>query len=277
MKRKKAIKLVEWFDEHYYIVTEKGVEYALPSVTTKLSVNPKPFLAIRRGEIGNREMNLRMREAQEKGSLVHLACAVVANGGAAVYNPPFYKRQNFTERQLSALRRKYHGKLIVLPSQETHLMTVRFNSLLELFHPRIVATEKTVYSIHLNLAGTMDYLVFLRKGVYQISRLNSIAIPESGFYIWDIKTGMASTDHGMQLAAYAMIYKDMAEGRNVKGAMILYLDANIRTGIEGTKIVSVNIVQSWKRFKNVERVWDDNNEEAKPTKFQFPLLITRKK
>ena len=78
--------LCEWFSEHWYKINKNPVEY-YPSVTTKKSEKAQPFLAIWRGDIGNREADLRMNESSESGTRQHNAFWAIANGGVVIYQP----------------------------------------------------------------------------------------------------------------------------------------------------------------------------------------------
>ena len=84
------IKQVSYFDEHWYrFETNSGVIF-LPSVTTKLGVVNKSFLARWRGDIGNREADMRLFEGQERGSRLHRAFETFCKGGTVVFNPQRY-------------------------------------------------------------------------------------------------------------------------------------------------------------------------------------------
>ena len=67
---------ISWWDSRYYpCIAPDGSEIYLPSVTTILgAVSKGDFLEKWRGDIGNREADLRMNEAGDRGSRVHHAC-----------------------------------------------------------------------------------------------------------------------------------------------------------------------------------------------------------
>ena len=68
------MKKIQWFDQRFYKVVTKGKVDFLPSVTTILSVTPKPFLKNWVGSIGNEEANAYTKERMDFGSFVHSLC-----------------------------------------------------------------------------------------------------------------------------------------------------------------------------------------------------------
>ena len=62
-------KMISYFSEHWYQLDN---EY-YPSVTTILSIIDKPELRKWVGELGSREANFQMHEAQDKGKRIHHA------------------------------------------------------------------------------------------------------------------------------------------------------------------------------------------------------------
>ena len=85
MRTEDSVKVIEYFDQRFYKMSFLDPLDYFPSVTTKLGIIDKPFLARWRGDIGNREADYRVRDAQEKGSNIHNGWFVMTQGGAVVY------------------------------------------------------------------------------------------------------------------------------------------------------------------------------------------------
>ena len=114
------IKLVEWFDEHWYkiIKEDETVDY-FPSTNTKLRVVAKPYIGKWRGDIGNREADLRMFEAGERGTRIHHAWYTLTTGGIVIFNP--WQRPNYSAEDISKLQDEYSGKVSVVQYQDEML------------------------------------------------------------------------------------------------------------------------------------------------------------
>ena len=283
-KRKMILKIGEpilWFDQRYYPFynDKQQIERWLPSVTTKLGIISKgDFLDRRRGDIGNREADIRLQEAGDRGSRIHAACAIGMNGGAVAIDPPWNKAKAISEQDMKKLKKKYKGNIALLQSQEEMVAVWRFREWLKLFDKNlfVVGNEVRVCSILDNYAGSLDWIFRLKKGLYQISSKMSINIINDGLFILDLKSGMESDSHKMQVAAYVEGYEKTYQEK-VDGGFIFYMNPKRAGGLEETKTVFMNhsdISRHYQDFLHVSVIWERNNAGQQPKIFEYPSVIT---
>ena len=225
---------VIWFDDRFYRVeTDRGVVF-YPSVTTVLgAAYPHQELERWRARLGYQQANQIMREAADKGSIIHQACHVYATGGLVHYQTHGNKR---TREQLSALRELNNGNMIVIYDQEHMLHVHRFSLWLEAVKGKVLAAECTLASHTHQIAGTMDLLLEIPAGTYNINGSDPVKIQKDGLYIVDLKTGSGVWDsHYVQIAAYAAMLEEPSDmmPTRVDGGMILHTGASTRSGIPG--------------------------------------------
>ena len=144
METIKEIKLVEWFDSHFYKISyelegKELTEY-FASTTTKLGIVSKPFLAKWRGDIGNREADMRLFEAQERGVRIHHAWYTMTTGGAVVYQPS--QRPNYNDHEISELMDKYAANVAIIRYQDEMYDLYKLSKWLEIVKPKILLSEK---------------------------------------------------------------------------------------------------------------------------------------
>jgi hypothetical protein len=268
-----SVKMVQWFDDHWYKIEheDEGFDY-LPSVTTKLQAEPKPFLAKWRGDIGNREADLRSREATDKGSRIHHACEVYSTGGAVVYNPP--QRPNYTKAQLDEIH-PASGVIEILRDQDEMLQVWRFQQWMQAVQPRILGIEQVVYSEGMYAAGTVDYILQINEGKYQINGSKPLEL-KGGIYIADVKSGGLYDSAYYQMAAYRKMY-EMLNDCECAGCMVLHLNAKIRSGIPGmaTVLRTEQYEEDLDTYNRIAAVWEATNKNAHPRVFELPTLIMR--
>lgn len=281
-KNPTEIKMVEYFNEHWYKITiyrgeEKEVRM-IPSVTTKLGITDKPFLAKWRGDIGNREADMRLFEAQERGSRIHHGWEVMTLGGLIIYNP--WQRPNYTEDELKQLKEEHLGNVFVVTYQDEMLALIKLKAWVEAVKPTFHFSEKTVYSLTNNDAGTVDNGVFIKGGTYQVNGKTPLVIPE-GNYILDLKTGNQVGDSAFQqTAAYLKCAEEMIPDlmpiRDWKGTIILHTSSKNKGSIEGLSTMlrlRPEVEKDYEKYRVASRLWEMNNEDAAPRVFEFPSLI----
>lgn len=281
MPKKKSLlsEPTEWFDDRFYPVLDtKGlvVDWFV-SVTTALNASPKEYYVRWRGDIGNREADRRMMEAADRGSRVHHACELYLKGGAIAYQPPWNKKQNFSEQEMKKLRRDYHDSLIVLTSQDEAVDVWRFQQWFNIVKPKIVGTEVIVYNMEYRYAGRIDCIFDIPEGNYAISGAKPVNLL-AGRYIIDLKTGSESDDHPMQLAAYYKAGSHQEGFGKIAGAMIIYLNAKTKTGIPGVStqvLYPDELDNEFNDFLYVKKVWERKHLKDLPVIFSFPRLLTR--
>jgi hypothetical protein len=280
---------VEWYDDRFYKLyidedfeipetfnknhvhlskDERAIYF--PSVTTVLGVEPKPFLNKWRGDIGNREADLRLKEAQDRGSLIHDLCARLIMGKTIIFRN---EKTNFPTIDMIQGEGEIGEDVFLCYGQEVMAQITRFNRLLDILKPKIIDIEKTVYSLNeIFYAGTIDYIWELEEGDYQISTKKGEHI-EAGRYIVDLKTGNScSKDYLIQTVAYTKAYSE-----NIKGNIIIHTNSDNKTGIEGIKLfIETDLELYWEQFKNYYRTFQFINKDIKPKLYEIPYLLKRK-
>lgn len=268
------IKQIDWFSDHFYLIQEEGKEPVfIPSVTSKLNASPKPFLSRWRGDIGNREADIRMHDAAHKGSRIHNAWYVYNTGGWVIYNP--FERPNYTQEEINDMKGLCSG-LAILTSQEEMYAIVKLQRWVELVKPKFIESEKIVYSLKSMSAGTMDNCIFIEGGKYMINGAKPLELLK-GHYVLDLKSGNAidEDDAPAQVAIYAEMYAEMT-GIEIIGSLIVHANAKTKTGIEGLATLYRNKEEmklDLEFYKDVSKVWDRKLSREKPKYFQFPSLI----
>lgn len=275
-----VVKMVEWFDDHWYKIDlmqeENSVSEYLPSVTTKLGVVSKPFLAIWRGDIGNREADLRSFESSQSGSRIHNAFNVLCTNGAVVYQP--HQRPNYSTEELSALNEAHFGNMVILRYQDEMWDILKLKKWLEVVKPAIVESEKIVYDLKNRDAGTADLILRIDEGEYQINGAKSLKLP-GGFYVCDLKTGKVVDDDAyMQTSAYSACYSKMTS-LEIVGTLILHTGSKNKSGIEGLSTHYRNqeqMAQDYQDYRHAAALWERKHAKDKPDVFEFPSLLTLK-
>lgn len=272
--KKDAVVLVEFFNAHYYKVTANGQIRFIPSVTTKLGIVDKPNLARWRGDLGNREADLRMYEAAQKGTRIHWAYAVMLNSGAVLYDP--WQKPVYTAEGLEAIRAKYK-EVAVLRTQEEMWAIYKLAELCKRLNPKVLEVEKTVYDLDEMMAGTIDHVFSISEGDYLIAGQKPLHLP-GGIYIGDLKSGNYVDDNVFrQLAPYAYCYEKQ---NNVKvaGALVTHTGSTIKTGIPGLKVTyrprEILFSKDLAAYRHAAALWDADHEGESPETFVFPSLIT---
>jgi len=271
---KQEIKMVEWFDDHWYWVEVAKKYFA--SSTTKLGVVAKPFLATWRGNVGNREADMRVFEAGERGKRIHSAFETLLKGGTVVYNPP--GRPNYTKEEIEAITVKCGGFLEIMKYQEEALQVHKIMQFLNIVKPEILGSEMMVYSLADEYAGTMDALLKIKEGKYLVNGRTPLFIP-GGIYAADLKTGKSlDEDSTMQTASYGNAHTEMTK-QKVDGTMLLWTGSSNKNGIEGFGVElrnQIEMQQDYSDFKHVCKVWDRKNKDKQPRNFEFPTMFTLK-
>ncbi len=268
------VTLIEWFNSHYYKVTVDGVTRFLPSVTTKLGIIDKPFLAQWRGDVGNREADNRLYDAQMKGKRVHWAYATALEGGAVVYDP--WQKPVYTEESLATLKAKYE-QLAVLRTQEEMWAICKLAEQFKRLNPKVLAVEHTVYDLTNSDAGTIDSILLINEGDYFVSGAKPLHL-SGGVYICDLKTGNY-LDDGVwyQLAPYAFMWEKMT-GRQIAGALVTHTNSTLKKGISGLKTMyrdrETLINSDYKYYRHAAALWEGQHAGETPETFQFPSLIS---
>lgn len=264
-----------WFDDMFYPIKSTleetlGQTIYLPSVTSILNASPKPWLPRWRGDVGNERADQITREAMDRGQRVHQACYVLMRGGNVIFKPN--QGGIFSYRELSDMEAT--APFVTLFEQEEYWMVYKFGLWLNALKPEILYNEMTVYDELFGCAGTLDLLMKIPEGHDDI---------EPGHYIVDLKTGKDVGDEAyMQVSAYAellrrtFIRENISLQDEVKGAIVLHLNAKTKTGIEGLATHLRNreeMSDDLGVFMATHLVWKRKNMGGAPTVRELPALI----
>lgn len=268
--------LVEWFSAHYYKVIVGETSRLIPSVTTKLGVIDKPNLSRWRGDIGNREADLRMYDAAQRGTRIHWAYATALKGGAVVYDP--WNKPVYTEEGIAELR-KAHGEIAILRTQEEQWDICKLAEQYKRLAPEVLGVEETVYDLDTDDAGTIDNIFAISGGEYFISGSKPLILP-LGIYIGDLKTGKYIDDNvWLQIAPYAYMWEKKT-GKKVAGGLVTHTGSTIKSGIPGLKTLyrprEKLFDVDYADYRHAAKLWERNHQDDQPETFQFPSLITMK-
>jgi hypothetical protein len=265
--------LIDWFDEHWYQVILDGTTHYLPSVTTKLGIIDKPFLARWRGDIGNREADQRMHEAGDRGKRIHWAYEIALKGGIVVYDP--WQRPIITPEGIADLKQQYAGLVAVIHTQDEMLQLAKLKKQFDTLKPEIVEVERKVFDIANRDAGTIDQVFYIKEGDYLIAGAKPIYLPE-GIYLNDLKTGKNIDLAWLQLAAYAFMYEQQRKVK-ITGALITHTAATIKGGIQGLKTLvrdrQTLLGKDYPDYRHASALWERDHEDDQPETFQFPATI----
>lgn len=273
--------LIEFRSEHWYRVDEvKVVEGAvgetithyIPSVTTKLGVKEKSFLAKWRGDIGNREADMRLFEAQQKGIRIHSAVEKMLRGGSVIYNPwnhPVYSQEQIAEMQ-------EEGPLAIVQHQDEMLDVWKVKQQLDILKPKVMDVEMMVYDLENKDAGTIDHVYEVQEGIYAINGRTEIHL-DAGIYIGDLKTGQSVTDDvWLQVAPYLVMYEKMT-GNQVAGAIVTHTGSKTKTGIPGLSTLvrsrQVLIESDYPDYRRASDLWMRDHKNDKPETYKIPSIL----
>lgn len=270
-----AIKTVQWFDDHWYRLQKDDCVVWLPSVTTVLFASPKPNLAQWRGEVGNDEANERFWAAGERGTRIHNATQIYDEGGAVVYQP--WKNPTYSDEELAELSEQHDGKLVILHNQDELLQVYRWRRWREETGATIVENETIVHSEEIGCAGTLDRVVGLMPGEYNIAGARPIVIEEPGEYVLDIKSSKKiDDDYYLQVAAYQKMYEEMT-GKQLAGRLIVHTNATAKKGIEGLSTHIRNnesLEDDFQAFLHIKATWERKFAGMKPRVFDMPSVLS---
>ena len=277
MGRKIEVKLIQWFDSHWYKIqyeqNGKQIEDYFASTTTKLNAAPKLWLAEWRGDIGNREASLRVNEAGDRGKRIHNAWYILHNGGVVIYDPIEYSV--YSDEEISKLKKDNPDNYSIIRYQDEMWAVYKLQEFFKIIQPTVLGYEQILHSLKYQEAGTVDNIYKIKAGEYEVNGAKPLFI-EGGIYIIDVKSGkVVGKEAYMQMADYAMMYEEMG-GSKITGSIILHTEAKTRSGIVGlsaTLRTREQIEDDFISFRKVAAVWEDYNKTASPKIFDFPSMI----
>src|SRR3990167_1265381 len=221
------IVLVEFFDDHWYKIVKENEIHWCASVTTKLGIVDKPGLARWRGDVGNREADLRMYDAGQRGKRIHWAWAMALEGGAVIYDP--WQNPVYTPEGLVELNAKYNGKVAILRTQEEMYQIDKLHRQHLIMKSKPVAVELKVYDLASKTAGTIDSVEQIETGSYLVNGAKPITIM-GGLWVCDLKTGNWLGDEAnYQTAKYLEMYEKQFSVK-CAGTIIRHTGASTKKG-----------------------------------------------
>lgn len=280
----KTPEAVSWFDDRFYRLEHQDEIQFYPSVTSILGITDKSFLARWRGDIGNELADKRVNEAKDLGSRLHHAFESLFKGGIILYNPQY--KPVYTDGQILEMYQQYQNHLHVFERQEEYYHIYKLKQMLDILKPIYIASEVVVWDDMNKVAGSLDYLWYIKEGEYQIN--SKMQYFEDGLYLTDLKTGKSVGEAKTQIAKYrAMMnalmpdfYNYEQEGLDlswVKGGICVHTQASTRTGIAGLSVIQYSpeeLNQEADYFDNhLLPVWLKHNQDKQPKVFDLPTAI----
>ena len=273
---KTEITISEYFDDRFYKIKVDDISHIIPSVSTKLSIEDKPFLYRYYAELGWDQARRKLHEAQDRGIRIHYAWYIYQSGGAVLYNP--FNSPRFSEKEINDLKEKYQGRIAILQNQDEQVDIWKLQKFDEIVKPKYLYGEHKVYSIPRRIAGTLDGAIEIEAGEYSISGSRPLVFEKTGIWIFDLKTGNTIPNSAWpQISAYETAFREMGLGDPL-GGLILHTSAKTRTGIEGfscLKKTTEELKEPFSIFENLSKVWEVRNPNAGPRSFSFPNIITK--
>jgi hypothetical protein len=270
------IQPIQHFNEQFYPIEvpgKKGQIEWIESVTTVLQTHRKPGLEIRRGELGNREMDRRIEEGAARGSIVHHGNAIAVAGGAIGEQGPWYKKQKLSAAEIKKLTKAYAERFVMVPSEKEFQAIRRWRRFLDLTHPRILAMNVTVYSLQIHLAGTLDLIPGFSDVLFGKLWLD-------GFKITDWKTGIELPEHKIQVSGYYKLLQVMRPeiAAQITGGLLVYQDSDNESGpVPHLKLVHLTPEEMERYFvilQHVHAMWRFDNPNVRPEVFSYrPVII----
>ena len=214
------------------------------------------------------------------GSRIHWAWQLYCNGGAILYNPE--QHQPYTPEELAEIKAKYEGRYFMLRTQDEMYQLSKLMAWEKAVKPKENRTEQIVYDIEEKDAGTLDNLMLIDKGEYEIAGAKPMKL-EGGWYVVDYKSGNnISSKAPMQVSRYgAMVEKMYAKDEHpikIAGGLIIHTGATTRKGIEGLQTIHIprdEMIILNQDYKDIAKVWNRQMASAKPKVRQLPALITK--
>lgn len=262
-------KQVNFLDSRYY-TTDNITFY--PSVTTVLGVYPKGYGFDKWLKENGENADEILREAGEQGSKVHDAIDQMIKGQEVKWTHTFVDTLQLQSVESSArfvddckngLVSKYH-KEVQFFSMDEWQMIMRFVDFTEKYEPIFIANEFNIISDEMRIGGTLDIVCDIAGERWLI----------------DVKTSnYIHKTHELQLAVYAKMFNEKNPDMKIDRVGILWLKAATRTEGKGKAIQGIgwqlkeferHYEESYKLFKHIRAIWDEENNNYKPKNLIYP-------
>lgn len=280
------VKIFSWFDDRWYKIryineAKQEVEEYFASVTTKLGALDEPFIKRWYGQVGLEEALRVLREAADRGSRLHWAWQFFTNGGAIIYNPDTGPKP-YTEEEIEEIKKYYNGKYFMLRNQDEQYQMCKLAEWEKAVKPVKSMCEQVIYNIEEKDAGTLDRLIQIEEGEYQIAGSKPLKL-DAGWYVVDLKTGNNVSDKArIQVGRYAYMVEKLYEREQhpikIAGGLIIHTSSTTKTGIEGLTTIHLDrdqLVSLNQDYKDIAKVWNRNCSDQKPKVRQLPALIVK--
>lgn len=295
------------FDQRWYefLFLPGPIRKAFPSSTTLLDAwGNKGFLMNLRGTLGNEEADRRMNEGGHLGTKVHRAIACLGKKGYVGFLPN--EEDEFDHEGREEVRRaielcKLNDRpYYLLQNDKEMLLMRRFDDLCKAVQPHVHEGDVTVWTDDCcglrswGYAGTLDTVWNLTPNEKSLEvawyhyKEGRVKTAPTGNFVVDYKTGYEKPEDLPQTSSYFKAYE---KGLRVKldnsplsqedflldGIIIAYLKSQIRTGIEGVKLVYAlreEIERDlYPRFLTVGDNWWISHPNAKPSVQEYKRHI----
>jgi hypothetical protein len=279
------VELLELYDRHiYWLTMASGERVALPSVTTQLSALSNDFIPRLRGDIGNREADMRMNEAANSGKRIHYAAYTYATGGVVLYDYPVEVNVNkeHKERIEKIIEQcKVQGvRYYLLYDQEEYMKFRKYKTWMDIVNPIVHHAEVTVGSISELAAGTIDAIIEIKetKDHYDIAGAKKVNIP-AGYYIFDLKNGFYDKVSAQCQTAEYMVLAEKNLGISFSGTIICHTKAMTGGKYPGLTTYLTHRDEALKyaeHFKYIQKTWLLQNPNWEPEVELFEPVSMRK-
>lgn len=219
-------------DERWYLHPEKKIW--VPSSTWIGSYVPSKDLAIWMAKKGYDEAELIKREAGAKGSRVHKGIEILSTGGEVKHNDAFTDGEG-EYKELTA---------------EEYAAIISFKEWCEEAKPKFLYSERTVFNLKDNYAGTLDAMVELNGEIYILDYKTSADIYLSH------QVQISSYYHADDIIADKMAILQLGYKRN-----------------KHKKYKFTEVEDCYDLFLSAQKFWATDNKDKKPLQKDFPISI----
>lgn len=266
-------KQINFLDERFY--TTDGITF-YPSVTTVLGVYPKGYGFNKWLKENGENADDILEKAGEEGSKVHDAIDQMINGQEIKWTHTFVDTLQIQSVESSArfiddcqhgLVSKYHKEVQFYNIDEWR-MILKFVDFVEKNNPEFIANEFSIISDDMRIGGTLDIVCDIAGERWLI----------------DIKTSnYIHKTHELQLAVYAKMFNEKNPDMPIDRVGIVWLKATTRGEDKKGKVIQGSGWQlkefdrhyedSYKLFKHVRAIWDEENPNYRPKNMTMPDRI----
>ena len=161
---------------------------------------------------------------------------------------------------------------VMLSEQEEYHQVYKFSKIFDEYNPKGIGIEYNVFNLEENYAGTVDGLWYMKAGKYSTGSPGKYHTIEEGNYIIDEKSGSTVDKNAYrQASAYSK-----AHDEELKGVFIIHTNANNKIGYRVYYLDRQALDKHYQVFLHISSVWNDENENFEPKKFDLPAILKQK-